>query len=85
MSTLDAIRQILSEQTHTPIEQLGPETQLKALGIESVDVIEILFRIEERFDIELPLNANDDIAAKFESIGSVTRAVEEVIQAKNNL
>jgi acyl carrier protein len=84
MNVLDQVREILAEQTHAPIEELNAHTQLKELGIESVDVIEILFRLEERFDIELPLNANDDVAAKFETIGSVTKAVEDILQAKNS-
>lgn len=84
MNVLSEVCKILAEQTHTPVEQLNAQTKLSALGIESVDVIEILFRLEEQFDIELPLNANEDITAKFETIGSVTKAVEEVILAKNN-
>ena len=70
MNVLDQVREILAEQTHAPIEELNAHTQLKELGIESVDVIEVLFRLEERFNIELPFYSRTEFTTNEDYAGT---------------
>jgi len=79
MDILYEIRKIIAEEMRVPIEKLDAQSRLTDLGVESVDVIEIVFKIEERFDIEFPLNANDDIAVQFETVGSVVNKVQSLL------
>ncbi len=37
---------------------ITPETSFDELGIESLDQIELIFELEEQFDVALPYNAN---------------------------
>jgi acyl carrier protein len=37
---------------------ITPDTSFDDLGIESLDQIELIFELEEQFDVELPYNAN---------------------------
>jgi len=46
--------------------------------IESLDVVEIIFAVEEKFDIHVPYNANDS-ELEFETIGDVVEAVEKLV------
>lgn len=58
-----------SGENPKPIE---PETALRDLEIESIDFVEIIFDLEEAFDIDIEYNANEaetivtvrDLAAK---------------------
>ncbi len=55
------VTEVLSEQAK-PGLSIDGETELVAdLGLDSVQVMELLLGIEERFDISFPLNALPDI------------------------
>ena len=44
-----------------------------------LDIVEIIFAIEEKFDIQIPYNANDQ-EMEFETVGHVVDAVKKVIE-----
>lgn len=78
-----AIVQIISSKMNPPpARPLQPEDRLADLGIASLDIVEIIFELEERFDIEIPYNANQNDAASFGTVGEVTAAVQGLIAAK---
>lgn len=58
--------------------RLTPEARLSDLGIASLDVIEIVFALEDRFDISIPFNANDQ-RTEFDTVGDVVRAVRTAV------
>ena len=53
---------------------------LDNLGLDSLQVVELIFDIEEKFDINLPVNANMDIASK--TVGDLVQAVDKLVAAK---
>ena len=55
---------------------------LEELEIESLDVVEIIFVIEEKFDINVPFNANDQELV-FDTVGDVVKAVENLIKERD--
>ncbi len=59
----DEVRQIIARELKLPIERLTPDTKLQELGVEFLDLIEIIFALEEKFDINIPYNANEATAA----------------------
>jgi len=77
------IKKIIASEMKVPIERLNADTRLEDLGVESIDIIEIVFEIEQKFDIEIPLNANENMAEEFKTVGAVAKAVESAVQAKN--
>ena len=52
------VKRIIASQLRIPVELLKPGVRLKDLGAESLDFVEVLFELEEKFDISLPFNAN---------------------------
>jgi acyl carrier protein len=46
-------------------------------------VVELTFVIEEKFDVEIPFNANFDIKAK--TVGDLIKTVEALVAAKVSL
>jgi acyl carrier protein len=49
-----AIAKIVAEVLSTPVENVGLDTDLRKLGIESFQVLRAIARIEEHFDVEVP-------------------------------
>ena len=55
MSTVaENLREILTEKFSVPEENIRPEAKLNELGLDSLDLIEVLFEVEEKFDIRIP-------------------------------
>jgi acyl carrier protein len=82
MNMLDEVKGIIAKQVEVPLDQLTADTRLADVGIESLDVIEIVFALEEKFDISIPFNANESAAEAFETIGAVADAVQKLVDAK---
>ena len=90
---IDDVRSIIAKSLNISVEQLTPETRLDELGAESLDVIEIVFALEEKFDITIPLKAEEATrlatadksgAAEmpFSTVGDVAEIVEKLVAAK---
>ena len=56
-------------------------SRLDELGLESLDVIEMAFDLEERFNIEIPFNANNSTGPGFKTVGDVVAAVQRLVQS----
>ncbi len=49
--TFEALRVLVAEQFHHDPMDLAPETTLESLGIDSLAQIELMFDLEDRFDV----------------------------------
>ena len=88
----DEVRQIIAKELKIPLERVTADTVLQDLGVESLDVIEIIFALEEKFDISIPYNANEAAAGsaetasgglgKLETIDQICAAVKGLVGAK---
>jgi acyl carrier protein len=57
--------------------------RLEALGLESLDAVEMIFDLEEKFDIEVPYNANtNNPRTEFDTVGDVVNAIEKIVAKK---
>lgn len=54
---LDKVAEVIASTVHCKIEDVRPETELEALGIDSLKTISLIFELEEAFDIEIPNEA----------------------------
>jgi acyl carrier protein len=59
--------------------QLGDK--LEDLGLESLDAVEMIFELEEKFDVTIPYNANAS-RTEFETVGDVVQAVKSLVDGK---
>jgi acyl carrier protein len=82
MAVLDEVKAIIANQLKTPADQLTPDTPLEGLGADSLDLIEIIYTIEEKFNIDIPFNANQQTSVPFSTIGQVAAAVDQLVVAK---
>ncbi len=72
------IIEILKKNMREPPEDMSPDTPLSDLDIESLDLAVIVFDIEDTFGIEVPYNANEDIA-EFATVGAIVGKVRELV------
>jgi acyl carrier protein len=73
--------EVIAKQAKVEPQQVTRETELVDLNLESLDSIELIFALEEKFNIEIPFNANDPNSAgiSFEAAGDVIDAVVKVV------
>lgn len=73
--------EVIAKQAKVEPAKVARETELTELGLESLDSIELIFALEEKFDIEIPFNANDTTAAgvNFTTAGDVIDAVVKIV------
>ncbi len=76
-TTLDKVSAIIAEQAMMDTGDVKPDSTLSELGIDSLGLVEIVFAIEETFDVTVPFNANDPSASEFD-ISTVKAAAEGV-------
>jgi acyl carrier protein len=74
MSTLLTIQRMMVEQFELKAEDLTPEAQLEALGLDSLSVIEFMFNIEDEFHIKLP-----DERVEIKTIQDIASIVERLV------
>ena len=83
-SVLLGIKEILAEQALLDPADVADDATLEDLGIDSLGVVEVIFAVEERFDISVPFNANDPAASDFDlsSVQKIAQEVEQLIGQK---
>ena len=54
---------------------------LQQLGLESIDALEMIFDLEEKFGIQIPYNANS-AATDFSTVKDVVRAIQGLVDQK---
>lgn len=52
MATLDIVKEVLSENLDIEGDQVSEEATLDSLGIDSLDMVELICDLEERCEIE---------------------------------
>jgi acyl carrier protein len=56
---LNAVKLIISKEINLPIEHLTPDTKIGDLDADSLSIIQIIFALEERYGINIPLRADE--------------------------
>jgi acyl carrier protein len=79
-STQQQVFEIIAKQAKIDMATIEPTSTLKDLGIESLEAIELIFDIEEHFDITFP----DQQGANFDSdtAQSLVDAVQTALDTK---
>ena len=78
MSQTDVILDIVAQVSLVDRASLVLDAKVADLGITSLDMVEIIFALEEKFGIELPFNANTS-AEGYRTLGDVIAVVEKII------
>jgi acyl carrier protein len=68
----------IAKTIHKPAESIPQEATFESIGVDSLDGIQILFALEQEFDISIP----DDAAKKIRSVPDVVSGVRQLLAAK---
>lgn len=75
----DQIFDIIAKEADIDRERIALTSTLEDLQIESLDVVQIIFAIEEQFQIYMPYN---NPAFDVETVGSLVETVERLLREK---
>jgi len=69
---------IMAETQHMPEEKFELEKSFQDLGIDSLDAINILFAVENEFDINVP----DEAVKEIKTVQGVVEGVRKLVEMK---
>ena len=72
------VLEILTRVGRVPAEILTPDSDLAAVGLDSITMVEVVFALEETFDIAVPY-ATDAGPIR---VGHLVQSVQELVRAK---
>ena len=73
MALIDDIKEVVVEQFSVSADEVKDDAKfVEDLGADSLDVVELVMALEEKFDIEIP----DDEAEKIATVADVVAYVE---------
>jgi acyl carrier protein len=72
---------LIAEQAMTTPEEVALDATPERLGLDSLGLVELVFAIEEAFDISVPFNANEPRQSEFDvsTVGKIIEAVKRLI------
>jgi acyl carrier protein len=75
MSTLEILQEILVKDFALDRAQITPEADLSRLGIDSLSLIDFVFKIEDRFELQI----KDDMPTTLVTLSDVAEYVDRLI------
>ena len=74
MALFDDVKEVVVEQLNVNPDEVKMESKfVEDLGADSLDVVELVMALEEKFNIEIP----DDEAEKIQTVGDAVKYIEE--------
>ena len=77
MTTLERLEKILEERYHVPPDRITLDAPIDTLGLDSLGMTELLFFIEEEFEITLPYEP-----VSMRTVGDAVRYIDEVLATR---
>jgi acyl carrier protein len=72
----DRVKDILAEECDADRAALVDDARLEDVGISSVDMVQVIFAIEEEFGVSIGEN---DMGLEVETVGEVTTAIARIV------
>ena len=93
MGIADGVKRVIAKELKLSVERLSDDTKFADLGAESIDIIEIVFALEEKYDIDISVNFNQaspDVGKSqglmsrtdLATIGDICAAVQSLLNSK---
>jgi len=74
MAILDEVKEVVAEQLGKSVDEIQEDSKfVEDLGADSLDVVELVMALEEKFDIEIP----DEEAQKIATVADAVKFIEE--------
>ena len=77
-SVTEEVLDIIAETQRIPREKVTIDGRFEELGMDSMDAVNILFALEEKFDVTVP----DEAAKQIRNIREMVEGVQKLVDAK---
>ncbi|HIP51367.1 MAG TPA: acyl carrier protein [Campylobacterales bacterium] len=75
MALFDEVKEVVVEQLSVKADEVKEESKfVEDLGADSLDVVELVMALEEKFDIEIP----DEDAEKIATVNDAIKFIENI-------
>jgi acyl carrier protein len=74
----ERVRAVMAKHLRIPVEQIPADATFEDLKIDSLDSVNLLFEIEDEFDISI----NDQQARDIKSVPEMVAGIEQLLAAK---
>jgi acyl carrier protein len=75
MNTLDTLVDILARDYCVAREQVQPEATLQTLGLDSLSMLELMFKIEDRYKVKITEDTPTDLL----TVSDVVRYIDSLL------
>ena len=84
MTLEDQIKEIIAEQALMDPEDISDDHSFEELGLDSMAMVEIIYGLEEAFEVSVPFNANEPEESEFDfsTVQAVIDGVKDLISEK---
>jgi acyl carrier protein len=93
MNVADDVKSIIAEVLKVEPGSLSPDTRLSELAVDSLDLVEVVFKIEEKFDIAIALEPKDSSFkikmapdgtedVSLDNVRDIIQTVQKIVDAK---
>lgn len=76
-TTFERVQAILEKKYSLKAETITPESTLESLGLDSLDLIEVLFDVEDEFQIRIPQDGGS--ALKTATVQDIVDSIEKLV------
>ena len=76
---IQRVLKVIATSKRIPLETVTIDSEFQQLGIDSMDAVEILFALENEFDITIP----DEDARSVRTIRQMCEGVDKIVAAKS--
>lgn len=83
MSILEDVKIIVGKQLERDPSEFSETTDLEDEGFTSLDMVEVIFALEEKFAVSFKFNANAADAAERRTIGDIVEMVQQAIAKRD--
>lgn len=77
---IQRVLKVIATSKRIPLETVTIDSEFQQIGIDSMDAVEILFALENEFDINIP----DDEVRSVRNVRQMCEGVEKLVAAKAN-
>lgn len=75
MDVASRVISVIAKFKKIPEDSITPETTLESFGLDSLDGLNLIFELEEEFDITIP----DEQALKLKTVGEIIDNLEKLL------
>jgi acyl carrier protein len=76
---IQRVLKVIAATKHIPPETVTIDSEFEQLGIDSMDAVEVLFALENEFDVSIP----DDEVRQVRNVRQMCEGVERLLAAKS--